>query len=227
MALGGIDPLFNIYGKISDTMMYFNDQYRLEFYVQLIRKGKNGVGIPFHSETEYYNKNLDQDVVSVRRTFSYGILLNNVSSFEDSVVIKPKDIPIIQYHMNNKILSWYMGDQRLFVLDEDNRLCMIANDQVEIPLSETSFIMFAPMIIDYEDGTSKEGCRLYINSFNNYINMNLDKLTEFIYYVCNTDFYNAAISMLTYIKCGPYGVNRSSMDITRNTEKKPSYFDKG
>lgn len=225
MALGGIDPLFNIYSKISDTMMYIDERYRLDFYVQLMRKGKNGNAIPFHSETEYFNKNLDQDVVSIKRVFSYGILLNCIDSFDNSVIIKPKDIPVIQWNMNNRILPWYMGEHKVFALDDENQLYMTENDQIQIPLSETSFIIFAPMIFDYADGASKEGCRLYINSFNNYINMSLDKLMEMCYYLCNTDFYNAALSMLTYVKTGPYGVNRYSVDITK--EKKPSYFDKG
>lgn len=224
MALGGIDPLFTIYNKITDAMMYFDDRYKLDFYVQLLKKGKNGSTVPFHSETMFYNRYLDQDVVSIKRSFSYGIILNDVTSFENSVIIRPKDIPIIQYHINNRILPWYMGVDRVFDLDGDGRLYMIRNDQVEIPLSETSMLVFAPMIIDYQDDTSKEGCRLYINNFDNYINMSLDKLMEMVYYICNTDFYNVALTMLNYVKMGPYGVNRSSMDISR---KQQSFFDKG
>lgn len=226
MALGGIDPLFTIYSKITDTLMYFDDRYRLDFYVQLMKKGRNGAIAPFHSECEYYNNNFDQNVVSVRRNFTYGILLNCMDSFTDSIVIRPKDLPVIKYLMDSRILPWYMGNDRVFDLDGDGDLFMTTNDQVEIPLSETSMIVLAPMIIDYSDGTSKEGCRMYINNYSNYINMSLDKLMEFNYYLCNTDFYNAALNMLTYIKTGPYGVNRNTMDITKS-EKSSSYFDKG
>lgn len=226
MALGGIDPLFNVYSKVTDTLMYLDERYKLDFYVQLMRKNRDGKVMPMHSEYEFYNQNLGQNVVSVRRNFSYGVLLNCIGDFENSIVIKPKDIPVIKYLMNTRIIPWYLsGNKRIFKLI-DGKLSLISNDQVEIPLSERSMIIFAPMVIDYSDDSSKEGCRLYINDFGNYINMSLDKLMELNYYLCNTDFYNAALSVLNYIKSGPYGVNRSSVDISRN-ERSSSYFDKG
>ena len=227
MSLGGIDPLFNIYSKITDTLLYFDDKYKLDFTVQLMKKSKDNKVMPFHSEYQYYSESYGQDVVSVKRNFSYGLILNPIQyGNNESIYIRPKDISVMKWIFENKIFRWFVGDE-VFIL-RDGRLEIVSNVQVEIPLSETSMLLFSPMVIDYEDDTSKEGCRMYINNFDTYINMTMDKFFEFNYYISNVDLYNVALNMLNYIKTGPYGVNRSSFDSSKGPLKKSqSYFDKG
>lgn len=221
MALGGIDPLFTVYSKITDRLIYFDENYSLEFCVQLIKKSKDGRPVPFHTEYQYFNKDFDQDVVNITRNFGYYLVLKKTGDYTGSVLIRPKDLPIFKIIFDTVIMPWFVGSSRVYDLI-DGQLVMTRNEQQDIPLSEKSQLIFAPMIFDYSDGDSKEGCRMYINTLDNYINMSLDKFMELYYYLVYTDFYNAAINMITYVKTQPYGVNRS----TRDSHSNSSYFDK-
>lgn len=220
--MGAIDPFcYTDYSKITDLLMYFNDKFQLLFSVQLQKKSKDMIGKEFcHKEFIIANKSGFGTTVSVKRHFNMGLIINNMESYNDSAYIRIKDIPVLQYLFKNVIMGWFFGEAHIYDI-VDKRLVITGKyKDVDIPLSETSFLSFSPIILDYEDGTSKEGIRMSVNRYDNFCDMSIDKFMEFQYYICNVDFYTAATNLLTYLKTQPYGIN--VIDMTRQD----NYFNK-
>lgn len=230
---------FTDYDKISDVLMYFNQQYTLNITVHLNRYNeRRGIFYPFHTEFSYQNiKDKDRISYSIRRDINVGFEIKNKDNFEDSIFIRPCDIIFFNMLVQEQIFPWYFGKHPVFSLDNNNQLIIKGKfTPAEFTLSEYKFIRFTPIIIDYGDGTSKQGCRITINKNENYIDIDINKLMEFIYYITNTDLHNAASNMLNYVKTMPYGTNiidlqqaykeDSYKDTERNKQSNNNFFNK-
>ena len=194
------------YDKITDTLMYFSKDICLNFCVKLTRKNTNKEVVHFHSEYEY-KMNGDKKY-SIKRIFFPVFIINDFRDFNNSVMIRPEDITLLQMILTNNVIPWVIGNKRIFSFDNENKLIIKGKQsQVDFPLSDYKYISFAPIVMTYQDMTMKEGIRLTINNKNNYVDIDINKFMEFYYYICNTDMYNAAIGLLNYVKSGPYKQN--------------------
>ena len=217
----GINPLFTEYSKITDTLTYLDSTHALQICVSLMKKNnKDNRIMSYHSEYKYYNSNLERQTYSIKRNISAYMLINDFEDYDNSILLGFSDIPVLQMLFDQKIMGWFMGANRLFEL-VDGKLTLKSNDNAQFPLSERSFLEFTPMLIEYTDGTLKEGVRMYMNAYDNFVDMSIDKFMELYYYITRVDLYNAALNMLNYVKIQPYGINVFDM-----TEKQESYFDK-
>ena len=232
------------YDKISDTIMYFTKEIYLNFCINLTRKNNNTGRIShFHNEYGYNNDYLGKDSRIIKRFIDAYFVINDSNDFKNNIIIRPKDIVMLRLLFNDMVLPWFIGSKRVFKLDNIGKLVLKGKYGVaEFPLSDYKFMSFKPIVIDYEDETTKEGIRICFNSNDNYIDINIDKFLEFYYFIQYTDIYNAAISLMNYIKTQPYGENYYDMiretggsnhykaddfeDKEYNGKKKSNFFDK-
>lgn len=208
------------YGRITDTILWFDTNVKLSISVNLTynsrNKNKSGSNL---SEYIYYNENMGTNMVSVKRNIDCYFCIDSTDK-ELFLPIYPRDIYILQKAMTDMVLPWFFGEKTMFKMDNNGRLILKGKyTPVEIPFNNTYFIRFDPIVIDYVDGTCKDGVRLTFNNNNSYVDININKLLEFYYYIMNTDLICAAQNMINYIKTPPYGegiVNVNAKEDAKN-----------
>lgn len=200
------------YDRISDTIMYLSQYITLNFCVSLSRKNKNtNQVLRFHSEYKYVNDY--RECYSIKRNFNAYFILNDARDYNNSFVIRAQDIVLLQMIMQNNIIPWFIGNKRIFGLDDKNNIIIKGKyTPVDFPISDYKYISFSPIVCVYEDGATKEGIRLTINDKMNFVDIDVNKFMEFYYYICNTDIYTAAVTLLNYVKISPYGENLMDMN---------------
>jgi hypothetical protein len=199
------DILFTDFDKITDTILYLSNDVTVSICLNLNTKSKDGKVKNFHSEYKYYSDNLGKDSYSIKRTVQPYFSINDLKDFKNSIMLKVNDIWMLKILMDNKVMPWFIGKTRLFFFDENNKLQIKGKyDIQEFRLNEYNFMAFAPIVIRFEDGTDKEGIRLFINSKDRFVDMTIDIFISFYYLISNTDLYNAGANMLNYVKMSPY-----------------------
>lgn len=194
------------YDKITDTLMYFDNNITLNFVVQLKRNNKGGVKVPFHSE--YVYRVFQDEGLSIKRNFRYYFAINDAKDFNNSIMIQIQDLFLLKIMMENNIIPWYIGSSRIYSMNDDNNLIIKKKFNVEsFPLSDYKYLSFSPIVINYTDNTSKEGVRICFNNNDNFVDITINKFLEFYNYIASTDVYNAAIGLVNYVKMQPYGMN--------------------
>ena len=68
-------------------------------------------------------------------------------------------------------------------------------------------MLFRKLVFTYEDGKYKEGIRIYLNSQDAFADLDIDRFMQFVNIIKCTDMYNAALTMINYVKIPPYGIN--------------------
>lgn len=204
-----IQPItFLDYSRISDTYMQFDKNFRLSLVVSMNYKNSQGkVGSSFN-EYYYYNDYYNKNMISCKRFIDCWYLIEDVTNNSTYVSIYPKDMYIMQKALTELVLPWFFGDKRIFKLDNNGRLVLRGKyTPVEIPFNDNIFLRFEPIVLDYENGTCKEGIRMTVGSNNYYSDYNINKFLEFYYIIMNNDMYASAQCMINYIKTAPYGLN--------------------
>lgn len=210
------------YDKITDTIMFFDQCTTFNFCVSLSRKNKNNNIVPFHSEYKYGNEYLGKESYSIKRNIDCYFVINDIKDYNNSVIIRPGDIIMLKMLINDLIIPWFVGTKRLFHFDNNKRLILKGKySRAEFPVSDYKYIAFTPIIIEYEDGTQKEGVRMELNAKDHYVDMNINKFFEFYYFVTETNMYNAATNMINYVVSVPHNVNL--YDMTRDHGKPNMY----
>ena len=229
---------FTDYDKITDTLMYLDRRYQLNIVVHLTTHNTKSNKInPFHTEYTYNNNSKDKTCYSIRRDINVAFEIKDRDDYEGSVYIRPCDIIFFTMMVQEQIIPWYIGKHRIYSFDNNNQLLIKGKFKpAEFPLSEYKFLRFTPIVLSFADDTYKEGVRITINKNENYVDLDIGKLMEFIYYINNTDLHNAASSMLNYVKTMPYGVNMidlqqnfkedSFRDTQRERPNRDNFFDK-
>lgn len=218
------DPIYFLqYDKISDTLMYFSKDVLLKFNVNLsYTNQKNKKRIPFHVEYAYNSSKGDYKAYSIKRQISCYFSIEDITNFDNNILIRTQDIVLLRMLLQNNILPWIMGSTRIYGFDEDNNLIIKGKfTKVDFPLSDYKFISFFPIVINYTDNTSKEGIRMIINKSDNVVDIDINKFMEFYYFISDMDMYSVASSMLAYVKMQPYGENLYDMvDSANSTNSK-------
>lgn len=207
------DINFLDYDKISDTLMYFCQEISLKFCVGLSRKDKLGNIVHFHNEYKYENSKLNKTSLSIKRNINPYFMIDDSTNFDNSIMIRVSDIILLRMVMEKITIPWFIGVNRIFGFDKEKKLQIKGKwTPADFVLSDYKYISFAPIVIVYENGSTKEGVRMTVNDKSNYVDMDINRFLEFYYYITNTDVYNAAIGLLNYVKQGPYGVNLTDMN---------------
>lgn len=188
--------IFGTLDKVSDDILYFGSGVTLRFNVVLSRKKKDGTRDFMHKEYGYPSKYINHEYsYSIRRSFDFYLSIDIREDFDNSVQIRAKDMIILRTRLN-EIIRWF-GE--LFKL-KNKKLQIIGNYKPIIitNLAEQKWLKFVPIIIEYDNGQQKEGIRMIINSDTSYVDINIDRFMEFIYYISSMDMYQCALSVLSY-----------------------------
>ena len=206
---------FTDYDRITDILMYLSNNITLNFNVVLSRKDKFGKRNFFQYEAEYNSKYSDVSKGrSIKRNMNFYFTLDNKNDFANGLILKPQDVLLLNMIIEQQILPWFFDPQkRIFSITKDGSKLIIKGnfDPVNYTQSEYKYISFVPIVYTYEDGTYKEGIRIYLNSQSEVADLDIDRFMGFVYILKNTDMYSAACGLLTYVKQPPYGVNIYSM----------------
>lgn len=201
---------FDQYDRITDTLMYLSNEITLNFTVVLARKNKSGGRTFFQFETEYGSKYIGTDTArSIKRNMNFYFIIDNKTFFAGGFILKPQDVVILLKMIEDQIIPWYFGKDTIFSLTKDGSKLIIKGDfhPIYYTQSESKYLRFDPFVYTYDDNTCKEGIRMYVNSENDWVDMDIDKFMGFYYVLKNTDMYSVASSMVNYVKTPPYGVN--------------------
>lgn len=201
--------IFLDYDKITDILMWLPDGYILKFVVRLSSRDRNDNRKPFHSEYSYIDRRTNETQYMIRRDYKYFFSIENKDNRDANVILRPGDVYMLQFIINNNILPWFMGANRIFGINKKGKLCIMTRDfhPIDLPLDEAHWMKFYPSIITFEDGTSKEGVRVVLNDDMNFFDMTVDVFFNFAYIICDMDMTSAAMSMLNYVKIKPYKAN--------------------
>lgn len=203
------------YGRITDTLMYFDKYTTFNFTVSMIRKNKDERITYNHAEFIYYNENLGKNMISIKRTIDCAFTIANKQGLY--IAIRPADMYALRLLLKTMVLPWFAGPSRIYKNDNNNGIVLRGKyTPAEIPLSEYAFIRFIPIIYTYADESVKEGIRMYMNDEDTYVDYDINRFMEFFYYIMNTDMYTAAQNMIQYIKTEPYGTNISESKKVKN-----------
>ena len=200
-----IQPIsFIDYNKIQDNLVYFSKVYSLKFNVVLKRRDKNGNWISNFNEYGYKYSDSNELQYVIKRNISYYYSIDSKENYENGVMITVRDIEPLKMLIDNQIMPWFIGPNRIFNKVKNKLVISGKFENAEFPISESKYLIFYPIVLDFEDGKSIEGIRIEINTPENYIDISVSKFMEFIYYIKNVDMYNAACNMITYVKTPPY-----------------------
>ena len=207
---------FQDYDRISDTLLYFDANTVLEFIVTLSSKDRSGNRIFFHTEIDYdSNKYYGVDKGhSIKRRMTFYFAINDKRAFDRSFIIRPEDAMMLGMVIKSQVLPWYFDSKKKIFSFVENELRITGQFQdVLFARNEYSYLRLQPCVYKFDDGTFKEGIRMYVSSQEVFVDMEIDKFLGFYYLLTNTDMYGAACSLTTYVKCPPYEVNKFSQGL--------------
>lgn len=204
-----VQPIsFLDYARISDILMQFDKNFRLSLVVNMVYKNQQGKGGSNVNEYYYYNEAQEKNMISTKRFIDCWFLIEDSVNKSSYAIIYPKDMFVVQKALTELVLPWFFGEKTMFKLDNNNRMVLKGKyTPVEIPFNNNVFIRFSPIIIDYADGTCKEGVRMVVSNENCYCDFDINKFLEFYYYIMHTDMICAAQNMINFLKTPPYGIN--------------------
>lgn len=204
--------IFEDYDRIADLVMYFDNNVVLEFIVSLSSKDKYGNRIFFHSEFDYNSDKFSgvDKGHSIKRRMSFYYAINDKRAFNRSITLRPEDVIMLSMIIKNNIFPWYFGsnNKRNIYSIIENKLCITGKyTEVIYSKSEYAYLKFIPIVYTFNDGTYKEGIRMYVSCSEEFVDMEIDKFMGFYYYLSRVDMYSAAASLAAYVKSPPYGIN--------------------
>lgn len=206
--MGGVD--FTDYDKITDTLMNFDNNISLKFSVLLSKKSKSKDRMHIHSEYVYPSKYMNtNESRSIYRWMTYYFIIDIKNDFLGSIVLRPQDVEIIKMLLDSKILPWFFDSSKRAFQIEENKMFLTTGDfQAMFAQNDYKYIMFTPIVMEYEDGRFKEGIRMYLNNSSTFTDIDIDTFMGFVNIIKCTDMYAVATNLVNYVKIPPYGVNQ-------------------
>lgn len=206
--------VFSKYDKISDDLIYLGKGTLVKFNVALAYRDKNGCRKSYHSEYQYSSKkynNVSSDLRSIKRNFDYYLSIDVQGNFDASIMIRPKDMLIFQNAV--KIISKWLLSGKVFGCDKQGNVHIIKDvGKYYIKNLCGKYIAFAPAVIRYDNKPEQEGIRIFLNSDNVFVDVNIDTFMELTYLVQSMDMYQCAIGLINYLGRPEFGYNITGID---------------
>lgn len=207
---------FNDYDKITDNLLWFSSDVVLRFCVQLSVKNKEGLRQSFHQEYSYNSKFLDTSLSrQIRRNIDCFLIIDIKGDFDNSIMIRYQNMIMLKLKLQN-VVQWFT---KLFKI-QDDKLCIVGrykNEQLTLDMGKC--IEFEPIVITYDNGECSEGIRMYINSKNIFVDMDISRFMSFYYIIDTFNMYQSACLLINYLQRPEYGTNSTSLSgSSNNTE---------
>ena len=204
---GKID--YTDFDRIQDTLMFFDAKFSLGFVTRLSKKDVNGYRKFYEFETEYpSNAYKGVDIGrSVKRIMNFYYIIENKESFTSSMVLLINDVYVLENIIKSSILPWFFGSNRIYTEKDDKLVITGTFTPVSFVKDLQHWLNFEPIVIEYEDGTYKEGIRMFVNDNSEFVDMNLDRFIEFTALLDHRNMYIQSMAQCNYIKIAPYTAN--------------------
>lgn len=196
------------YDRITDILMYLSSSFTLNFNVILSKKDKSGSRSFFQYETEYGSKFIGTDKGrSIKRIMQFFFTIDNKKDFTNSFMMRLQDVYLITTIIEKRLFPLIFGERRVYKIIEKQLVIVDKVDPILYAQSEYKFLLFEPIVYQYENKTYKEGVRISVNSKFDTIDMDIDKFLGFYYLLKTTDMYTAAATLINFVKLPPHGIN--------------------
>lgn len=203
---------FTDYDSITDTLMFLNNEYTLQFVLQLSYKDKSGNRRFFHREATYGSRYPGVMLAhNIKREMKYFFKIQNIKDFIGYNLLFPNDVIMLLYVLEGEVLPWFFGKKSIFkIVKEKDKPDKLTRGEYKPAIyiqSERAYLRFDPIVYTDMNQMQSQGVRICLNSDAEFIDLSLDKFMQFYYILKNTDMYGTASSMASYVKTPPYGKN--------------------
>lgn len=202
------------YDKLTDDLLYLGNNMILRFNVSLSKKSDKFGRENYHKEFSYYNKDVRQNLITLRRSFDYYLSIESVRVDEENPIKTFMQIGIynILYVRDflNDIEKWYSdpkyGD--MYATKNNQLVLTYVPERIGITLPpQGNYLMAEPMVYIDRFNALNIGLRLYISSETYYIEMPIDKFRALNYLIQTIDLYTSACILINYLERPEYGTN--------------------
>lgn len=209
------------YDKISDDIMYLGRNVILRFNVSLSSYNNEGKRSNYHREF-FYEKN-GLPTAMMRRSFDCFFSIENIVANEkgekEFIRIGIKEFLPFQYKIK-ECAEWFTNPEYedLYAINHNDKLIVQRRIQTALErLPMQKYLLFEPSIVEYDNGTLERAVRIYLNSQDNFVDLNIDTYMALWYIVVNFNMYMSAQLMLNYIQRPDFGSN--IIDMTNKTQQ--------
>ena len=213
-----IDPMeFLKIDKLSDELYSIAPNLVLKFNVGLSRISKDGKRSHFHREYEYKNRNINEPLVTIKRSFDYYVSIESQSSMDgDKVFIRigPQEYLMVKSVLE-EVISWFNDKKysKLYMKDH-GKLVMLEPIPTAIasPLPQNKYIKFYPTIIDIGMANDDKEPGITIELSPSYkVDLLIDRFMGLFYIFSSINMYQSAVELINYLERPELGTNRFVM----------------
>lgn len=206
---------YNNYEKISDTILFLNNDWRVTFNVKLAYKDKRGERQFYYQEYGYKQTKYNgiNNVISIKRNFESYIIIENMADKNNNILIRKPDMVGLKNCL--KICLKWLTDtnSNIFAINNDKNMYVANATSCMCQIGENGALRFEPLVIPGND-KDEAGIRLYINDERNYTEITTKGFFDFYESLINFNFHIAACAMIASIPFVPddVAVNRKDME---------------
>lgn len=211
-----VDDIFrlgrNLVLRLNVVLSKYNDKYGKENY---------------HQEFEYYSKNTRQYAITLRRSFSYYLTIENMRVDDDTpikqmIMITVNDIIGIRSFVSD-IMKWFESSEYdgLYATKNNNLFLTRQVSPIYIDLPSKSYLAAEPMIYVNNFNEKSPGVRLYLSSDTYYTEISLRNMRGFQYLIFSINMYESACNLINYLQRPDLGTNLISFARTPNNSLNP------
>ena len=204
-----MDGSFTLYDRITDVLMYFNNNITFNFVVKLSRRTFSGERRFFHYEVEKPGATRgSENTFSINRrpSFFFTIDFKN-GDFMSNIVLFPQDVYMLNDIIERMVMPWFRGyEEKQYAFQVVNdKLALKEFTPVIYTQSEIKYIKFQPAVMVNRNDQYSFAIDLNFSGLH-YVQLELERFIQFVY-LLHSDMYAVASSMINYAKIQPYHVN--------------------
>lgn len=205
------------YEKISDVV-YGNGRFIIKLNVKLNSYSDSKGRINYHKEVGYFYDKANQVVYNMTRTFEYYL---TIEDYRGAYVMIGINNYLGLLSMLDDIFRWFVDKtfNGLFGRKEDGELIVnraVTPIKIEyLPMGK--WLEAIPKAIAFPNGDYATGVRLYLSSYDNYVDITFEEFQGILYILKNLNMFQSAQNMINYLQRPAYGTNLYSMQNIKDT----------
>ena len=191
----------NRFTKISDKILWLNNNWVLKFAVDLIKNNNNGNRQSYYSEIGYTYNN--EYKIEMHRDFNYYYIIESVKPVGTSKFkfrISPYDIYFV-INAFKQALNWFTDERykALFIRNKNGDIKFGMDvDTIKVDLIHNSYIEIEPAISQLYLNDIQIGVHLYLGSDDVYVFVPLKIFFALYYHLETCNMYQCACALLSF-----------------------------
>lgn len=205
------------YEKISDVV-YGNGRFIIKLNVKLNTYSDNKGRVNYHKEVGYFYDKANQVVYNMTRNFEYFL---SIEDYRGAYVMVGVNHYLSLVAMLEDIFNWFVDKKfhGLFARKEDGELVVqrsVSPIKIEyLPMGK--WLEAIPKAISFPNGDYATGIRLYLSSYENYVDITFDEFQGILYILKSLNMFQSAQNMINYLQRPEFGTNLYSMQNIKDT----------